>query len=203
MYSIKIIRGNVVNVTTEAIVNSANNNLMPGGGLNKMIFYAAGDKLIEACSQAKYCETGKAIYTPGFHIPAKYIIHAVGPYWHGGYDDEAKKLASCYISIMKIAEELKVKSIAIPALCTGKGGYPIEEATDIAVSSVISYLQSHNLDMEVWFMCYDHDTLLQYRTKNHDGVNDVSGCFNRKEVKVSGKLTSNEKSLLKKKLFKN
>lgn len=202
MYTIKIVRGNIVNVTTEAIVNPANNNLMPGGGANKMIFYASGDRLIEECAKLKYCETGKAVYTSGFNIPAKYIIHAVGPYWHGGYDDEAKKLASCYISIMKIAEQLGLKSIGIPALCTGKGGYPIDEAIDIAVSSVVSYLQSHNLDMDVWFMCYDNDTLLKYRTKNTEGVGDVSKYFERKEIKIDAKLNNEEKSILKKKLFK-
>jgi O-acetyl-ADP-ribose deacetylase (regulator of RNase III) len=202
MYSIKIVRGNIVNVTTEAIVNPANNNLMPGGGANKMIFYAAGDKLIESCSKFKYCETGKAIYTQGFNIPAKYIIHAVGPYWHGGYNNEAQDLASCYISIMKIAESLGLKSLAIPALCTGRGGYPLDEAIDIAVSSVVSYLQSHNLDMEIWFMCYDHETLLRYRAKNMDGVNDVTQYFNRKTIKLKGKLSKKEKKILKKKLFK-
>lgn len=191
-----------MNVTTEAIVNPANNNLMPGGGANKMIFYAAGDKLIEDCSKFKYCETGSAVYTQGFNIPAKYIIHAVGPYWHGGYNNEAQDLASCYISIMKIAESLKLKSLAIPALCTGRGGYPLDEAIDIAVSSVVSYLQSHNLDMEIWFMCYDHETLLRYRAKNMDGVNDVAQYFNRKTIKLKGKLSKKEKKILKKKLFK-
>ena len=202
MYTIKIVRGNIVNVTTEAIVNPANNNLMPGAGANKMIFYAAGDKLVEACSKIGYCETGKAVYTSGFNIPAKYIIHAVGPYWHGGFDNEAQKLASCYISIMRIAESLGLKSIAMPALCTGRGGYPLDESIDIAVSSVVSYLQSHNLDMEVWFMCYDHETLLRYRAKNMEGVNDVSKYFARKEIKIDTKLSSDEKSLLRKKLFK-
>lgn len=202
MYTIKIVRGNIVNVTTEAIVNPANNNLMPGSGANKMIFYAAGDKLIEECSKKGYCETGKAVYTSGFNIPAKYIIHAVGPYWHGGYNDEAQKLASCYISIMKIAESLGLKSLAIPALCTGYGGYPLDESIDIAVSSVVSYLQSHKLDMEIWFMCYDSDTLLRYRAKSMEGVNDVSKYFNRKEIRIDTKLNGEEKSLLKKKLFK-
>ena len=202
MYTIKIVRGNIVNVTTEAIVNPANNNLMPGAGANKMIFYAAGDKLVEACSKIGYCETGKAVYTSGFNIPAKYIIHAVGPYWHGGFDNEAHKLASCYISIMRIAENLGLKSIAMPALCTGRGGYPLDESIDIAVSSVVSYLQSHNLDMEVWFMCYDHETLLRYRAKNMEGVNDVSKYFARKEIKIDTKLNNDEKSLLRKKLFK-
>ena len=202
MYTIKIVRGNIVNVTTEAIVNPANNNLMPGGGANKMIFYAAGDKLIEECSKFKYCETGNAVYTQGFNIPAKYIIHAVGPYWHGGYNNEAQDLASCYISIMKIAEKLGIKSLAIPALCTGRGGYPLDEAVDIAVSSVVSYLQSHNLDMEIWFMCYDQETLLRYRAKNMDGVNDVGQYFNRQTIKISSKLLKSEKKHLKKKLFK-
>lgn len=202
MYTIKIVRGNIVNVTTEAIVNPANNNLMPGSGANKMIFYAAGDKLIEECSKKGYCETGKAVYTSGFNIPAKYIIHAVGPYWHGGYNNEAQKLASCYISIMKIAESLGLKSLAIPALCTGYGEYPLDESIDIAVSSVVSYLQSHKLDMEIWFMCYDSDTLLRYRAKNMEGVNDVSKYFNRKEIRIDTKLNNEEKSMLRKKLFK-
>ena len=202
MYTIKIIRGNIVNATTEAIVCSANNNLMPGQGLNKMIFYAANDKLIEECSRLKYCETGKAVYTEGYGIPANYIIHAVGPYWHGGYNNEARDLASCYISIMKLAHQLGVKSLAIPSLCTGRGGYPLDEAIDIAVSSVTSYLQSHNLDMEIWFMCYDQENLLKYRMKNIDGVGDIQAYFNRDEIKINTKLNREEKKILKKKLFK-
>lgn len=202
MYTIKVVRGNVVNATTEAIVCSANNNLMPGAGMNKMVFYAASDRLIEECSKIKYCETGKAVYTAGFGVPAKYIIHAVGPYWHGGYNNEARDLASCYISIMKTAELLNVKSIAIPSLCTGRGGYPLDEAIDIAVSSVTSYLQSHNLEMEIWFMCYDQENLLKYRMKNMDGVGDIEAYFNRSEIKINTKLNKNEASLLKKRLFK-
>ena len=202
MYNIKIVRGNIVNATTEAIVCPANNNLMPGNGMNKMIFYSAGDKLIEECARIKYCETGKAVYTSGFGISARYIIHAVGPFWHGGYDNEARNLASCYIEAMKIAQKLNVKSIAIPSLCTGFGGYPLEEAVDIAVSSVTSYLQAHNLDMEVWFMCYDHETIIQYRTKTMNGVGDIEKYFARNDIKIDVKLTKEESSLLKKKLFK-
>lgn len=202
MYSIKIVRGNIVNATTEAIVCSANNNLMPGQGSNKMVFYAAGDRLIEECGKHKYCETGSAIYTQGFNVAAKYIIHAVGPYWHGGYNNEAKDLASCYISIMKIAHSLKIKSLAIPSLCTGRGGYPLDEAIDIAVSSVTSYLQAHNLEMEIWFMCYDQESLLKYRMKSMNGVGDIEKYFGRNEIKINAKLTKEEQSLLKKKLFK-
>ena len=100
MYNIKVARGNVVNAAVEAIVTPANNNLMPGQGISKMVFYSAGKKLIEACSRLKYCETGSTVVTSGYNLPAQYIIHAVGPWWHGGYAGEAEKLASTYLSII-------------------------------------------------------------------------------------------------------
>lgn len=201
MYNIKVARGNVVNAATEAIVSPANNNLMPGQGISKMVFYSAGSKLIEACSKLKYCDTGLVAVTSGYNLTAPYIIHAVGPFWHGGYVNEAEDLASMYISIMRAVRKLNIKSVAIPALCTGIAKYPLEEAVDIAISSVVSYLQSHNMDTEVLFMCYDVDTLYCYRNKINEGVPDITKYFNRKEISINAKLNDKESKLLKKKLF--
>ena len=202
MYNIKVARGNVVNAAVEAIVTPANNNLMPGQGISKMVFYSAGKKLIEACSRLKYCETGSTVVTSGYNLPAQYIIHAVGPWWHGGYAGEAEKLASTYISIMRDVRKLNIQSVAIPAICTGIGGYPAEEAANIAIASVVSYLQSHNMNTEVLFMCYDVDTLYTYRSKLNEGTEDVTKFFGRNEIKFTTRLNDAENKLLKKKLFK-
>lgn len=202
MYNIKVARGNVVNAAVEAIVTPANNNLMPGQGISKMVFYSAGKKLIEACSRLKYCETGSTVVTSGYNLPAQYIIHAVGPWWHGGYAGEAEKLASTYLSIMRDVRKLNIQSVAIPAICTGIGGYPSEEAANIAIASVVSYLQSHNMNTEVLFMCYDVDTLYTYRSKLNEGTEDVTKFFGRNEIKFTAKLNDAENKLLKKKLFK-
>lgn len=202
MYNIKVARGNVVNAAVEAIVTPANNNLMPGQGISKMVFYSAGKKLIEACSKLKYCETGWTVVTSGYNLPAQYIIHAVGPFWHGGYVGEAEQLASTYISIMRTVRKLGIQSVAIPAICTGLGGYPLEEAVDIAISSVVSYMQSHNMDTEVWFMCYDVDTLYSYRHKINEGVPDISPYFNRKEIIINAKMNERENKLVKKTFFR-
>ena len=202
MYNIKVARGNVVNAAVEAIVTPANNNLMPGQGISKMVFYSAGKKLIEACSRLKYCETGCTVVTSGYNLPAQYIIHAVGPWWHGGYAGEAEKLASTYLSIMRDVRKLNIQSVAIPAICTGIGGYPAEEAANIAIASVVSYLQSHNMNTEVLFMCYDVDTLYTYRSKLNEGTEDVTKFFGRNEIKFTAKFNDAETKLMKKKLFK-
>ena len=197
---IQIIKGNAVNVNADAIVNSANNNLMPGSGVNKMIFYSAGNGLFDACVQIGYCETGKAVITDGFNTPAKYIIHAVGPYWHGGYENEARDLASCYVEIMKLAEENGCKSIVIPAICTGDAGYPLKEATRIAITTVKSYIRMHNLDIKVCFVCSDNDTIAEYRAMKNKSA-DISKYILRKNIKIEAQLTKEEKGYAKTGIF--
>ena len=200
MYKIQVIKGNAVNVTADAIVNSANNNLMPGSGLNKMLFYSAGNGLFDACMDIGYCETGKAVVTQGFNTPAKYIFHAVGPYWHGGYEGEARDLASCYVEIMKLAEANDCKSIVIPAICTGDAGYPLREAAEIATTTVKSYIRMHNLDIEVYFVCTDNDTVYEYRKAKDKNI-DITKYIMRKNIKIEAVLTKEEKSYAKPALF--
>jgi hypothetical protein len=131
-----------------------------------------------------------------------YVIHAVAPYWHGGYDNEAKKLASCYIECMKIAEEHNFESIAFPSLSTGYGKYPVEEAAQIAMETVRSYIINHDLDIEVNFLCFDEETLLYYRELNSSDSIDISKYLKRGDFDVVKKLTKDEQNIVRKKLFK-
>jgi len=129
----------VVDITTldtDAIVNAANESLAPGGGVCGAIHRAAGPELARACAAAAPCPTGEARLTPGFRLPARFVIHAVGPVWHGGGAGEADLLASAYRSTVRLAAEHGLSSIAFPAISTGIYGYPLEQATPIAVSAV-------------------------------------------------------------------
>lgn len=204
MSEIFIYRGNLVNVEADCIVCPANSSLMPGAGVNRVVFYAAGDDLYNYCQNLEKVEPGKAVTTPGFNIPVKYIIHTVGPYWHGGYEGEAKILASCYIECMKKAVELGMKSIAFPALSTGNGKYPIREAAEIAVYSVKSFLQNHpDVNMDVYMMCFTDDALIKFRNANMATNMDIVKYLKRKDIKITDmELTKDEVSLAKKKLFK-
>ena len=191
MLDIQVVKGNVVNMSVDALVNSSNNNLMPTGGINKMVFYSAGNGLIDACADIGYCETGKAVITGGFNSPVEYIIHTVGPYWHGGYDNEARLLASCYVEIMKLVQKHNIKSIAIPAICTGDGGYPSDEAAKIAVCTVRSFAKTHNLDVTVYFVCADNQDILTYRYLKDHFV-DITTFFRRNSIKISEPLNKKE-----------
>ena len=126
----------ITTLTTDAIVNAANESLAPGGGVCGAIHRAAGPELAKACAQLEGCPTGDARITPGFHLPARFVIHAVGPVWHGGGSDEPELLAAAYRSAMDLALRHGLRSIAFPAISTGIYGYPLEPATAIAVSTV-------------------------------------------------------------------
>ena len=191
VFEIQVVKGNVVNVSADALVNSANNNLMPTDGINKMVFYTAGNELVDACADIGYCEAGMAVMTNGYNSLFKHIIHAVGPYWHGGYDNEARTLASCYIEIMKLVKEHGIKSVAIPAICTGDGGYPRKEAAEIAVCTVRSFAKIHNLDVTVLFVCSNNEDILNYRYLKDRPV-DITKLFKRKNIKISEPLNKAE-----------
>lgn len=205
MSSVNVYRGNIINVETECIVCPATPALMPGSGVSRNIYYIAGEELYNYCLEKQYnLELGHAVETPAFNIPVKYIIHTLGPYWYGGYEGEAKALASCYIESLKLAISLGLSSIAFPAISTGNGKYPISEASEIAVGTVKSFLDNHpEVDLTVQLICYDDDTLIKYRKANMKEDIDVVKYLKRKEVKVTNmELTREEKSLARKGLFK-
>ena len=138
------ISAQVVDITkldVDAIVNAANEQLAPGGGVCGAIHRAAGPDLAEACEKIGFCPTGEARITPGFFLKARYVIHAVGPVWHGGVAGEPEKLAGAYRSSLQLAQEHQLKTIAFPAISTGIYGYPLDAATQIAVATTREFLK--------------------------------------------------------------
>ena len=155
---IKIFEGDIVKMKVDAIVNAANNLLLGGGGVDGAIHRAAGPKLLEECKNLNGCPTGEAKITSGYLLPAKYIIHTVGPVWQGGKKGEDELLASCYSKSLELAKEQEVKTIAFPAISTGAYGFPSERAARIAVSQVKEFLQENELPETVFLVCYNKNT---------------------------------------------
>lgn len=151
---VQIIEGDITKQSVDAIVNAANSSLLGGGGVDGAIHRAAGPELLEECKKLGGCPTGKAKITKGYKLPAKYVIHTVGPIYRDGKHGEAELLASCYKSCFKLAVENGIKTIAFPAISTGAYGYPFEEATRIAMEETKSFLEKDNSIQKVVFVCF-------------------------------------------------
>lgn len=155
----KIVRNDITKMKTEAIVNAANTELKMGGGVCGAIFKAAGaEELQKECDSIGKCEVGKAVITKGYNLPAKYIIHTVGPIWRGGKQNEAKLLHSAYTSSLNLALEHDIKSISFPLISSGIYGYPKDKALRIAINAIGEFLLKH--DMDVYLVVYGKDTVL-------------------------------------------
>ena len=156
---LEAVQGDITLEATDAIVNAANEALAAGGGVCGAIFRAAGPGLAEACRAAGGCPTGEARATPGFALPARWIIHAVGPVWQGGDHGEPGLLASAYRRSLAVADEIRARSVAFPAISTGIFGYPLEPATAVAVETA----RTADTQVElVRFVCFDAATLSTY-----------------------------------------
>lgn len=156
---LEAVLGDITAEATDAVVNAANEGLARGGGVCGAIFAAAGPGLAEACAAHGGCPTGEARVTPGFALPARFVIHAVGPVWHGGDRGEPALLASTYRSVLAAADAVGARSVSIPAISTGIFGYPLDAATAIAVGTVRSTPTAVEL---VRFVCFDAATLAAY-----------------------------------------
>ena len=152
----------ITTLAVDAIVNAANEQLAPGGGVCGAIHRAAGPELAAACARLGRCPVGEARMTPGFRLPARFVIHAVGPIWQGGRANEAGKLASAYRAVLRLAAEQGLRSVAFPAISTGIYGYPADEAASIAARTVREATLAPSSLKEVIFACFDERTLELY-----------------------------------------
>lgn len=162
---LEAVLGDITHETVDAIVNAANSSLLGGGGVDGAIHRAAGPELLRACRRIGGCAEGGAEITPGFDLPARWVIHAVGPRWRGGGAGEPEALAACYRNALARADEVGAATVAFPAISTGIFGYPLDAATDIAVRTVRS---TPTAVTTVRFVCFDRSTLQAYLDRLED-----------------------------------
>ena len=160
---IELYKGDITKVNTEAIVNAANNSLLGGGGVAGAIHRAAGTELLEECKSLNGCSTGDAKITNGYRLPAKFVIHTVGPVWKDGKNGEDIHLASCYTKSMTIAAEKGIKSIAFPNISTGVYGFPKQRAAIIAVHTIKEFLKENSNIEKVIFAVFDQENYDLYQ----------------------------------------
>jgi O-acetyl-ADP-ribose deacetylase len=160
-----VAKGDITRLDVDAIVNAANTSLLGGGGVDGAIHRAAGPGLQAECRALGGCPTGEARLTGGHRLPARFVIHAVGPVYHGGTSGEAELLASCYRESLRLACEAGLRSVAFPAISTGVYGYPKDEACEVAVATVSAWLLAHELPESVVFCCFGADDAARYRAR--------------------------------------
>lgn len=152
---IAVVEGDITKLDVDAIVNAANSSLLGGGGVDGAIHRAAGRELLAACRPLRGCRVGESKITPGFRLPAKHVIHTVGPVWHGGHSNEPAQLASCYRTALALAREHGLDRLAFPAISTGVYSYPIHAAADVACRAIHAELSAHDRPTQVILVGYD------------------------------------------------
>ena len=156
---IELVKGDITKIHADVIINAANTSLLGGGGVDGTIHSAAGPQLLEECQALNGCETGQAKITKGYRLPARYVIHAVGPVWHGGTAREEELLASCYRNSLELAKKKSLKTIAFPSISTGVYGFPIDKAAKIAYKTVATFVKKNTdvFDKIIFVLFSDKD----------------------------------------------
>jgi O-acetyl-ADP-ribose deacetylase (regulator of RNase III) len=160
--TIAIQKTDITRLAVDAIVNAANTSLLGGGGVDGAIHRAAGPELLAECRLLHGCPTGQARLTRGYRLPAKFVIHTVGPVWHGGTSGEPELLASCYRSCFALSREHGLRTLAFPAISCGVYGYPVDEAVEIAVRETVTELKKNDAPEEVIFACFGEEVYAAY-----------------------------------------
>jgi O-acetyl-ADP-ribose deacetylase len=155
MERIRVIQGDITRLEVDAIVNAANNKLEGGGGVDGAIHRIAGPELLKECQTLGGCPTGEAKMTKGYRLPARHVIHTVGPVWQDGNHDEAELLAACYKNSLKLAEQNNFSTVSFPAISCGVYGFPIDQAAEIAIRETITFLTQNSTMKRVVFVCFD------------------------------------------------
>lgn len=182
-----LINADITTLNVDAIVNAANNDLLPGGGVCGVIYSKAGhDELYKSCLEIGHCNTGESVITPGFNLPSKYIIHTVGPVYRDGNHNESKLLESCYLNSLDLAKQNNIHSIAFPLISSGIYGYPKKEAYEIAYKAISNCLTKEDYDLKVYLCILDNSFLIsieersklkEYISSNLIGVGHRGRCF--------------------------
>ncbi len=163
MTQVSALQADITGLAVDAVVNAANSSLLGGGGVDGAIHRAAGPQLKSACAKLEGCQPGAAKSTPGFALPAKWIIHTVGPVWKDGYSGEPETLRQCYTSCLNEAYRLKVPRVAFPAISCGVYGFPVDHASRIAVDTVMDYIANRDIFDEIVFCCFSEEVKWAYR----------------------------------------
>ena len=158
-----VIKGDITEQQVDAIVNAANNSLLGGGGVDGAIHRAAGSELLEECRGLNGCKTGEAKITRGYRLPARWVIHTVGPVWKGGNNSEDQLLAACYRNSLSLAVLYEIKTIAFPSISTGVYRFPIDRAAKIAVREIETFLRANNTVEKIFMVAFDDNTYKHYR----------------------------------------
>jgi O-acetyl-ADP-ribose deacetylase (regulator of RNase III) len=159
---VEVIKGDITKQNVEAIVNAANNTLLGGGGVDGAIHRAAGPELLAECRTLNGCKTGRAKITKGYRLPAEWVIHTVGPVWHGGNNGEDELLASCYRNSLGLAAENSIKTIAFPSISTGVYRFPVERAAGIAINEIKRFLEADESMEKIFMVCFNDDAFKAY-----------------------------------------
>lgn len=163
MNKIKVIQGDITTLKVDAIVNAANTTLRGGGGVDGAIHRAAGPELDIACARFHGCNTGEARITPGFRLPARYVIHTPGPVWQGGHRGEAELLRSSYYNSLTLAAQNHCETVAFPSISTGVYAYPLDQAAKVALTTIADFLKHNQMVQTVFMVCFDAKTLSAYQ----------------------------------------